>query len=127
MAAGGGVRVENLNRTLRELKKLGLELEDLKDAFATISAEATDVIKGLTPRLSGRLASSIRGNRAKGKAIVRGGRAAVPYAGPINYGWPARGIEPAEFMQRGDDVYQPRAVQRLEEEINRKITRSGLT
>ncbi len=125
--ADGGVKVENLSRTLRELKKIGLRVEDLKDAFAQIASEATDAIVRHTPKRSGRLAGSVRGNRAQGKAVVRAGRAAVPYAGAINYGWSARNIEPAQFMQKGEQEYQPQAVRRLEAEINETIRRSGLT
>lgn len=124
--ASGGVRVEGLSRVVRELKALGLDVEDLKDAFATIAVEATNAVLKHTPRKSGRLAGSVRGNRAQGKAVVRAGRASVPYAGPINYGWPERGIAPALFMQEGDKEMQPIAVQRLEEEINRKIRQRGL-
>ncbi|MDF1705066.1 MAG: hypothetical protein P1U38_09855 [Aeromicrobium sp.] len=124
--AGGGVRVEGLSQAVRALKGLGLEVEDLKNAFATIAAEATELIASKTPRRSGRLAASVRGNRAQGKAVVRSGRASVPYAGPINYGWRKRNIEPSLFMQRGDVEYQPKAVQRLETELEAAITRKGL-
>jgi hypothetical protein len=124
---GGGIRVTGLSRTVRALKDVGLEIDDLKAAFSTIADEARDAIVGRTPRRSGRLAASIRGNRAQSKAVVRAGRASVPYAGPINYGWRARDIDPALFMQRGEADYAPQAARRLEQEISRQITRKGLT
>ena len=124
--AGGGVRVEGLTKVTRALKGLGLDVDDLKEAFATIATEAVDCVKQHVPRRSGRLAEDVRGNRAQSKAVVRAGRASVPYAGPINYGWPARGIEPAEYMQKGDQEMQPIAVSRLEEEIEHRIRVRGL-
>lgn len=126
MADGGGVRVEGLSRVVRDLKALGLDVEDLKDAFSKIAAEATEAVIRYVPVKSGNLAASVRGNRAQSKAVVRAGKASVPYAGPINYGWSARSIEPALFMQKGDQVMQPIAVRRLEEEIEHAIRKRGL-
>lgn len=122
----GGVRVEGLVQKVRQLKALGLEVEDLKGAFAKIAAEATEAVIRHTPKRSGKLAASVRGNRAQSKAVVRAGRAAVPYAGAINYGWRKRGIAPALFMQQGDIEMRPVAVRRLEEELEHAINRRGL-
>lgn len=124
--AAGGVRVEGLSRAVRQLKALGLDVEDLKAAFATIATEAAARAAAHAPKRSGRLAASVRGNRAQSKAIVRAGRAAVPYAGPINYGWPRRSIAPARFMQAADTEMQPIAVSMLEADINRAIRNRGL-
>lgn len=125
--AGGGVRVEGLNKKIRDLQALGVEVDDLKDAFSTIATEAAEAVASYAPvGETGALAASIRGNRAKSKAVVRAGKAAVPYAGPINYGWPSRGIEAAEYMQKGDQEMQPVAVRRLEEEIEQQIRKRGL-
>lgn len=121
-----GFKVEGLNAVVRALQELGLETEDLKGAFSTLAAEGARVASGFAPRRSGRLAGDVRGNRAKSKAVVTAGRASVPYAGPINYGWPARGIAAAGFMQKADEQMQPRAVQLLEDEINRQIRSKGL-
>ena len=46
----------------------------------------------LVPRRSGRLAASIRTFKAQRAAQVGAGRASVPYAGPIHWGWPNRRI-----------------------------------
>ena len=122
-----GVRVTGLSTVVRQLKALGLEVTDLKDAFAKVASEGAERIKGHTPRKTGRLAGSVRGNRAQSKAVVRAGRAAVPYAGPINYGWPKRHIAAAQFMQKGDREMQPIAVRELEAEIEKAIRRKGLS
>lgn len=122
----GGVRVDGLSKVIRQLKAFGLEIEDLKTAFAALAAEGAAAVARHTPKRSGRLAGNVRGNRAQSKAVVRVGGAAVPYAGPINYGWNARGIEPAHFMQKGDQELQPKAVQILTAEIESQITRKGL-
>ena len=126
MAISGGVRVEGLNQLTRNLLTLGLEIDDVKEAFGGIAAEAAQVAAGFAPKRTGRLAASVRGNRAKNKAVVMAGRASVVYAGPINYGWPARKIAAARFMQKADEVMAPKALQALEDAIESKIKSKGL-
>lgn len=120
------VGVEGLSRLVRELQGLGLEVDDLKDVFARIAAEAVPVYQGFAPVRTGRLRGDFRGNRAKSKAVVRVGRASVPYAKVQNYGWPARNIAAQGFVARGDAVMQPRALLELESGIRTAIKRRGL-
>jgi len=42
------------------------------------------------PRRSGRLEATIRAQATQTKGNVKAGRARVPYAGPIHFGWPTR-------------------------------------
>jgi hypothetical protein len=126
MADRVGFKVEGLNAVVRGLQDLGAEVDDLKDAFASIADEGAQRAAQHAPERSGRLAGDIRGNRAKSKAVVAAGRSSVPYAGAINYGWPACGIEPSGFMQKADEEMQPVAIQRLEDEINNQIRKKGL-
>jgi len=136
-----GYKVEGLTKVVRALKQFGLEVNDLKDAFAAIAAEGAQKAAAYAPRRSGRLAGDIRGNRAQSKASVIAGRARIPYAGPINYGWGrlnaswktgafATGIRGqyagSGFMQKADEEMRPRAVLLLEENINAVIRQKGL-
>lgn len=126
MGIEGGIRVEGLNKLTRSLQSLGLDVEDLKDAFGPIAEKGAQLAAGFAPRRSGRLAASVRGNRAKNKAVIAAGRARVPYAGAINYGWPRRGIRASRFMQRADEAMRPVALAELEHAINTKIRSRGL-
>lgn len=119
-------QIAGLNAVIRDLLALGLEVEDLKTAFGAIADEGAREASLFAPKVTGRLAGDIRGNRAKSKAVVTAGRASVPYAAPINYGWPAHNIEPSGFMQKVDDRWGDYALRRLEEEINKQIARRGL-
>lgn len=119
-------KVEGLSKLTRALTDAGVELDDLKDVFAGIAALGARLASGFAPKASGRLEGSVRGNRAKNKAVVTAGRARIPYAGPINYGWPKRNIAPARFMQRADADIAPRAVGLLEDGINDVIGKEGL-
>lgn len=120
-------RIDGLAAVTRALLAIGLEVDDLKDAFSEIARQGQTVAARNAPRRTGALAASIRGNRARSKAVVAAGYSArVPYAGAINYGWRARNISPALFMQKADEELQPYALRRLEEDINAAIRRRGL-
>lgn len=126
MSRSGGIRVEGLNRVVRALLEIGVEVDDLKEAFSSIADHGARLAASFAPKLSGRLAGDVRGNRARSKAVITAGRASLPYAGPINYGWRAHNIEPSGFMQRADQALQPYSLQLLETEINEAIARRGL-
>lgn len=117
--------VEGLREAVRDLQALGVDLEDIKDAFAEIAAQGARIAADLAPHRSGKLAASIRGNRAKGKAIITAGRATVPYAGPVNYGWARRGIKADRFLQKADERIAPKAVDSLIKAIDDLITTRG--
>jgi hypothetical protein len=122
----GGVRVTGLTQVVRALQEIGLEVEDLKDAFSSVAARGARLASGFAPHLSGRLAGDVRGNRAKSKAVITVGRVSVPYAAPINYGWAAHNIAASAFMQKADQALQPYALKQLQQAINTQIRRRGL-
>lgn len=92
------VRVQGLAQLRRELRAFQGDAEDLKAANSAAAALVAHASASKAPKRSGSLAASGRGNRAVGKAVVTFGGSRVPYAGPIHWGWPARGIEPQPFV-----------------------------
>jgi hypothetical protein len=122
VATGGDIQVTGVREAARDLERLGVRVEDLRAAFGRISSEALPVYRGFTPVRTGRLRGDYRPARTKNRAVLYVGRTSVPYAGPINYGWAARNIEPANFVARGDEVMGPRAVDAIEAELNYLIT-----
>lgn len=121
-----GVRVEGLGRVVRALERLGVEVDDLRDAWGRIASEAKRIYQAQTPRLTGRLRGNYRTSRAKGKANLYVGDAGVPYAAVQRWGWAARNIRPNDYVRRGDAIAQPRATASLETEIGRLVARLGL-
>lgn len=126
MAVYGGVKVIGLTAVVRALIAVGLEVDDLKDAFSHIADEGARLAARYAPKRTGTLAGDTRGNRARSSAHVAAGRVSVPHAGPINYGWRAHNITASGFMQKADKAWQPYSLRRLEQEINRQIARRGL-
>jgi hypothetical protein len=95
---GPAVQVDGLRTLRRTLKAAGADLDDLKAAHAAVAARVVRAALPNVPRRSGALAASVRGSGQAGAAVVRAGRAAVPYAGPIHWGWPARHIKARPFL-----------------------------
>jgi phage gpG-like protein len=122
----GGVRITGLNKVVKGLQELGLDLDDLKDAFGQLANQGARIAAQYVQSRTGRLAGSVRGNRAKNKAVIAAGRAKVKYAGVQNYGWPRKNVAAQQFMQKADDVLKPIAVTELERAINKSIERRGL-
>ncbi len=122
----GGVRVEGLNRLVREMTALGVEVADLKAVFGKVSDQGAALARGFAPKRTGKLAASIKGAKRKNSAIVRAGSRRVPYASVINYGWPERNIRPARFLQRADEQLQPTVAKEIDAELSRLIRERGL-
>lgn len=121
-----GFHVVGLREVVRDLEAIGVEVDDLKDAFSEIAAEGAVVMRGFVKVKSGALQGTVRGNRAKSKAVVTAGRASVVYAGPQNYGWPRRNIAAMGFTAKTDDRMEPVALDRLDASIDRAISKRGL-
>lgn len=121
------VRVEGLNRTRVALDRAGAGTNDLRDALGRIATRAQPAYERATPVKSGTLQGTYRIGKAKASAVIYVGSRAVPYAGPRNYGWPARNIRPANFVAKGDLVAGPMATSALEVELSQLYTQLGLT
>lgn len=97
----GAVQVTGLNEFIRALRKTESRADKEMSKAAQKWLEQTLVpeVRRRAPRRTGRLAGSVRAIRRVGSAILAvGTEVRVPYAGPINFGWPARNIKAQEFI-----------------------------
>lgn len=89
-------------RFVQTMRKAGADMDELKGVNRDAAEIALPAVRNLAPRgKTGRLAGSLRVGATKRAGIIRAGRKAVPYAGPINYGWPARHIRSRLFVNNG--------------------------
>lgn len=97
MTTPAAMRVVGADKLRAGLKRAGDDLEDGKEVHASIAGV---VARRADPPVgsSGRTAASVRPGATKRQAIVRAGRASIPYVGPVHYGWPARNIEPNTWL-----------------------------
>lgn len=105
---------------------MGVEVDDLKRAFHSIGNRAIPVYMGVTPVLTGRLRHDYRASKTRNKANLYVGRAAVPYAGPQQWGWKKYNIRPQYFVQAGDRIFAPRVYDMLGQELTRLANEKGL-
>lgn len=93
------VRVEGAAQLRRGLRQLEDNLEDGKAVHMEI---AKVVVNAAHPPVgpSGRTARSVRPAATKRAAIVRVGKASVPYTGVDHYGWPAKHIKENPWLIR---------------------------
>ena len=99
--AGPVVRVVGARRLVRTMKAAGVELDDLTAVHRSVGEVALDAVRPEVPVRSGRLRGDLRQSAAKRRTSLMVGRAGVPYALPIHWGWAARNIEANPFVTRG--------------------------
>lgn len=95
-ASKGAVRVSGVREVQAALKRLEADAADLKSAHLAVSTALLPGVTQRTPRRTGELARSWAAGATKTRARVT---SPLRRAGPIEYGWPARGIEPARMVR----------------------------
>lgn len=100
---GPALQVDGGRQLRASLKRAGLDVTDLKAAHRAV---AEDVARESRPEAPvgdggphpGQLRDTTRASGTQSAAIVRAGSAAVPYAGPIHWGWPNRHIDAQPWL-----------------------------
>lgn len=95
------IQIEGARELRKQLRAAGDNLEDLKAANQRAADIAASEARRRAPKLTGALAGDIRTSGTKTAGIIRAGRKKIPYAGPIHWGWPARGIEARPYITEG--------------------------
>lgn len=121
------VRVDGLNKAVRALRKSGADMADMSELMHTIGTTVVVAAQQRAPHLSGALAGSIRAGRGKTKAVIRAGKARVPYAGVIHYGWPARNIAPHPFLTDALQQEASAIYDELDRGLMAILAKNGLT
>lgn len=86
-----GVEVQGLRQLRKTLRQAGDDMADLKAANLEAAQLVATAAAARAPRgATGALAADVRPTGTKTAGIVRAGRARLPYAGPIHWGWPQR-------------------------------------
>lgn len=88
------VRVPGLDRFLYDLRRFVGRVEDTHVPDREARERVSAAIALVAPKRSGRLAASTHPD-ATGVEI------SAPYAGPIEFGWPRRGITANPFVETG--------------------------
>jgi len=119
MASAPILAVEGSRQLRATLRRAGDDMEDLKSAHRAVSTLVAGVATSSAPSRTGTLRSSIRPGVTKTSALVRAGGARVPYAKPIHWGWPSRGIRASLFLTDAGKRSEPAWVEIYVREVNR--------
>jgi len=125
------IKITGLSEVQRNLRKLSTDALDLnKTEFLETNKQVAEIVinesKKYVPFLTGALAAAIRNASTKKSAKVRAGNVAVPYAGPIHFGWPARSIKPNTFLYEAIDARKSEVANRYSELVSDLITKYDL-
>ena len=117
------IRVDGARELRRAIKQA--ERVELIDELKKANREAADLVayeaQTIVPVKSGRLLESIRASGTQAAGIVRAGRASIPYAGAIHFGWLAQGIEPNPYLYDAADARVDEVLTRYEEAVDRVL------
>lgn len=116
----------------RELQRLLRKMpREVKDAMKQVHADAAKIVERAAlrqvPERTGRLKATIRSSGTQRTGVVRAGRKAVPYAGPIHWGWPARNITAQRFLTDPLADNQQRVVNEISSGLSRLFDKAWNT
>lgn len=98
------LEVEGARKLRRQLKAFQSGIDGLKEVHREAGELVGDLAAQFVPVRTGLLQSTIRVSGQAAGAVVRAGFGRVPYAGPIHFGWPSRGIAPSPFLYDALDI-----------------------
>lgn len=107
MAGRAQVEVIGARRLRATMKAADVDIRELKGVLAQVGSIVAAAGASRAPKLTGALGNSVRSSGTTTSAIVRAGFARVPYAGPIHWGWPARGIAANPFLSEAATETEP--------------------
>jgi len=111
-------------RQLRDaMKEAGMSLDDLKPVHGRAAAVVAAAARSRAPVRSGRLAGSVRSSGTRRAGVVRAGRARIPYAGPIHWGWPRRHIAANTFLTDAAAATEPVWVEMYVHDVEQLLDR----
>lgn len=91
--------VEGEEKVKAALAKIEKDIVDRSELNKDLSDELSRKASAMAPRLTGALASSVKGNPSNEKAQILAGSQSVPYAGVQEYGWPQKNIQAQPYLR----------------------------
>jgi hypothetical protein len=120
------ITITGVKEVTDSLKKLGRDLESNIELNKELSANLSQKASAMAPRLTGALASSVVGNPSAEKAQILAGSAAVPYAGVIEYGWPAKNKQAKPYLNPAVNNNMGYIIEKYNDSIQKAIKQYNL-
>jgi hypothetical protein len=110
------VRLRGVTRLRATLERAEDELADMERANAEAAQIVASAASARAPRVTGRLAASLSGDRLKARATVR---STAPYAIVITEGYPPHNIAANPFVERAATETQDQWMRTYDGELQR--------
>jgi hypothetical protein len=120
------ITVEGAKQLQRALRQVEGGMADLKSAHAEAAKIVERQAEAIAPRRSGPLAASVRSSGQARQGVVRAGKAAVPYAAVIHFGYSARNIAPQPFLYDALDARRTEVIATYNSHVNKIIKKNDL-
>jgi phage gpG-like protein len=124
--AEADISIQGIKEVKDSLKRMGRDLESNLDLNKELSTTLSQKASAMAPRLTGALASSVQGNPSAEKAQILAGSPAVPYAGVIEYGWPAKNREARPYLNPAVNDNMGYIVEKYNDSIKKAIQKYDL-
>lgn len=118
MTTTTSIKVVGAKDLSKALRKVEGGIDDLKGVHADAAKIVERRASQLVPARTGRLGSSIRSSGQARQGVVRAGRASVPYAGAIHFGWAERNIKPQPFLYEALDSRRDEVLEEYERQVD---------
>lgn len=126
MAEGIEVSIQGIDQAKAAINDLAKTLEKNLSLNKELSETLAQKASAMAPRLTGALASSVKGNPSEEKAQILAGSAAVPYAGVQEYGWPSRNISAQPYLRPAVNDNMNYIIAKYEDSIRQNIKKYNL-
>jgi len=124
---GGKIEIDGLRQVQKALRNVSKESRDeMKETHRQAGQIIVDAATPLVPVQSGALLASMKSAPIQRQGRVRLGSAAIPYAGPIHFGWPAQNIRPNPFIYEVLDGRRAEVSRLYEQRIDEIIRKNDL-
>ncbi|MFN7583756.1 MAG: hypothetical protein ACK5P0_00190 [bacterium] len=120
------ITITGVKEVIDTLNKLGKDLESNEELNKELSSTLSQKASAMAPRLTGALASSVKGNPSAEKAQILAGSAAVPYAGVQEYGWPEKNINAQPYLRPAVHNNMGYIIEKYNESIQKAIKKYNL-
>lgn len=127
MSDASGIKIMGLKASLKALQTIGVPDAEIKAAGTAAGEIVANEARGLVPVRTGALRDSIRVTKALAKVSVVAGRAKVPYANPIHWGWFKRHIRPNPFFIKALGYTREEVMNNYLSQLQRLIDRNTTT
>jgi phage gpG-like protein len=126
MAEAISVEITGVKEVTDTINKLAKDLESNTELNKELSSSLSQKASAMAPRLTGALASSVKGNPSAEKAQILAGSAAVPYAGVQEYGWPEKNIQAQPYLRPAVYNNMGYIIEKYNESIQKAIKKYNL-